>query len=361
MRQNASFPNRLSPMPRRKKPLNLKDVAQILGVSTATVSNAFNRPDQLSKKLREKILKETAELGYFGPNLAARSLRKGQSDVIAVVLADTLSYSFSDPVASQFLQGVSEVLAEHKKQLLLLSSRFTSTEQSSAESLPDGFIFYGAPQDDTYQRVQRTGKAVIAVDFEPGNAPAINIDNREAAKKSALHALQHSSDKAAIISLSLLASDRVCRLTEQDLHIKSSVIAHMRLQGYLDACQELGVVLPANMIWHTPLNTPEVAEIAAFEALTSHPRPDVILCMSDVIALSVMRTAEKLNVAIPAQLRVVGFDDIPEAARVSPGLTTVCQQSIEKGRAAARVLLEPDTPQNMFPETQLILRGSTGD
>jgi len=56
-------------------------------VSTATVSNAFNRPDQLSAKLRERILKESEELGYYGPNLAARSLRRGESGVIGVMLA----------------------------------------------------------------------------------------------------------------------------------------------------------------------------------------------------------------------------------------------------------------------------------
>lgn len=346
-------------MPRRKKPLNLKEVSKLLGVSTATVSNAFNRPDQLSKKLREKILKETAELGYFGPNLAARSLRKGQSDVIAVVLADTLSYSFSDPVASQFLQGVSDVIAENKKQLLLLSSGISSTEQSSAESLPDGFIFYGAPKGDAYQRIQRTGKPIIAVDFDPGNAPAINIDNKEAAKKAALHALRGSDDRVAVISLNLLDSDRVSRLTAEDLEIELSVIAHLRLTGYMEACKEKSAEIPANMIWHTPVNTPEVTEIAAYEAITSHPRPNVVLCMSDVIALAVLRTANKLGINIPEDLRVVGFDDIPEASRSKPTLTTVCQQSIEKGRMAAKALLDPDAKVEKLMQTQLIERETT--
>lgn len=346
-------------MQQKKKNLNLKEVSKLLGVSTATVSNAFNRPDQLSEKLRERILKESSELGYFGPNLAARSLRKGSSDVVAVVLADTLSYSFSDPVASQFLQGVTEILIQHKKQLLLLSSRFTSTEQSSAESLPDGFIFYGAPEGDTYERIQRTGKPIVAVDFKPPSGVALNIDNRKAAHDAAIHAMTRGNERVAVISLRLLETDRVSRLTDEDLQLNDTEIAHLRLSGYLQAAKEKNVALPSNMIWHTPMNTPETAEIAAYEALTCNPMPNVLLCMSDVLALSAMRVAKQLDIRVPEQIKVVGFDDIPEASRSTPTLTTICQQSIEKGRIAARVLLEPDNTPVSLPDTRLVVRESS--
>lgn len=330
-----------------KKPLNLKAVAKILGVSTATVSNAFNRPNQLSARLREKILKECHELGYHGPNLAARSLRKGKSDVIAVVLADSLGYSFSDPVASQFMQGVSEVLAEHNKQLLLLSSQFTGKEQSSAESLPDGFIFYGTPTGDCFERIYQFGKKVVAVDFESHeDVFTIQVDNQAAAYKSAQHALQHHNGGLAISGLRLLNTDRVCRLTEQDLAALPDHVSHERLRGYLAAAEESNIALPAHMVWNTPVNVPEYAEIAAREILTSQPIPSTVLCMSDVLALAVIRQASAMNIAVPEQVQIVGFDDIPEASRVEPALTTVCQQNIEKGREAARCLLNATSENN---------------
>lgn len=347
-------------MPANKKSLNLKEVSKLLGVSTATVSNAFNRPDQLSQALRERILKETAELGYHGPNLAARSLRKGKSDVVAVVLADTLSYSFSDPVASQFLQGVSEVLSEQRKQLLLLSSRIASKEQSSAESLPDGFIFYGAPKGDAFERISRSGKPLIAVDFEKGAVASLNINNRAAARDVACHVIQHPEDRIAVVSLRLITSDRVCRLEKADLQEDcDEVIAYNRLQGYIDACSEKGVDLPPHMVWHTPMNTPEMAEKAAYEALTVTPRPNVVLCMSDVLALGVLRVAQSLQIRVPEDLRIVGFDDIPEASRTLPGLTTVCQQSIEKGRLAARALFTENRKDKMLMDTRLVVRSSS--
>lgn len=355
-------------MAQQKKALNLKQVAKLLGVSTATVSNAFNRPDQLSEKLRTRILKEAAELGYSGPNLAARSLRKGQSDVIAVILADSLPYSFSDPVASQFLQGVSEVLAEQNKQLLLLSGQLSESEQAgvghhSAESLPDGFIFYGKPQTECKERILRMGKSVIAVDFETTQCPTINIDNFEGARQAALHAIQSTQDRVAVLSLSLIDSKRICRLQDEDIDAGSQAISQRRLAGYLNACQEKQVPLPSSLIWHIPVNTPEQAEVAAREALTTSPLPNVMLCMSDVIAMSVIRQAQALNISIPGQVRVVGFDDIPEATRVSPSLTTVCQRSIAKGRLAAEALLAHTAPEDTTgtPQqlaTELIVRQS---
>ena len=339
--------------------LTLKEVAKQLGVSTATVSNAFNRPDQLSSSLRERILKESAQLGYHGPNLAARSLRKGESGVVGVMLADSLSYSLSDPMANKLLQGVAEVLVENKKQLLLLSSDVESTEQSSAQSLPDGFIFYGAPKGNSFERILASGKPVIAVDFEQKQVGSVNIDNYQAAYDAMQDVLSPSANAlVAVLGMRIIPSDRVCRLVETDLEGDSKEISRLRLKGYLESARQLNVTIPAEQIWHIPVNTPQMAEKAAREALNSVPRPDVIFCMSDVIALATVRVARELTLHVPDDLQIVGFDDIPEAQRSQPGITTVCQQSLEKGRLAARMLLE-NSQDNVVLETRLIRRQST--
>jgi len=129
-----------------KRPaLTLKKVAEIIGVSNATVSNAFNRPDQLSKKKREEILKSCIELGYHSPNQAARSLRKGTSDIVALILPDSLNYMVSDPVASQFMQGVTDILEQNNINILLFSGRSPSINK--IVDFVDGFICYGAPRN----------------------------------------------------------------------------------------------------------------------------------------------------------------------------------------------------------------------
>lgn len=275
------------------------------------------------------------------------------------MLADSISYSFSDPVANQLLQGVAEVLVDKKKQLLLLSSGVNSAEQSSAESLPDGFILYGALKGNAFKHVLRTGKPVVAVDFEFSGTGSVNIDNEQGAYAIACHALsQNPESQIAVLGLRLIDSSRVCRLTPEDLVSESQEISRSRLAGYMRASQDKDRHISADKIWHIPINSPERAEIAAREALTSNPPPNVLLCMSDVIALAALRVAHELNINVPQQLQVTGFDDIPEASRSTPALTTVCQQSLEKGRLAARMLLEGNAGEQRILETRLVVRNS---
>ena len=98
----------------------LKDVAKIVGVSHTTVSNAFNRPNQLSTKLRESVLAAARSINYSGPNPAARMLRIGFAKTIAVVWTDPMAHAFEDQAAVSFLSGVAEACAERSLNLLLL-------------------------------------------------------------------------------------------------------------------------------------------------------------------------------------------------------------------------------------------------
>ena len=103
-------------------PVTLQTIADRLGVSRMTVSNAFSRPSQLSADLRERILAEAAALGYCGPDPAARTLSKGRSGTIGVLFTDRLSYAFSDTMATTFLAGAAGVLEHHEIGLTVLSS-----------------------------------------------------------------------------------------------------------------------------------------------------------------------------------------------------------------------------------------------
>lgn len=340
-----------------EKAISQKDVAKIIGVSTATVSNAFNRPDQLSKALRQRVLSECAKLGYSGPHFAARSLRSGRSDVVCVMLSDTLSYSFSDPMANLLLEGISEVLAENQKQMLLMSSTISSEAQIRAESLPDGFIFYGTPRGSSFNRILNSGKPCVTVDFMHKNLPSLNVDNYGACCELAETVIESKSDVVAIIGMRFLAASAIKRLSRQDILLPSKEITWSRLLGYKAGASNKGVeILPDNII-HLHRNKPKEAEVAARLLLMQEKRPQVILCMSDVIALAVCRVAEQLNIQIPEDLRVTGFDDIGEARHARGGLTTVFQNGIEKGREAATMLLEGVSEHRKL-SVELRLRGT---
>ncbi len=340
-----------------EKAISQKDVAKIIGVSTATVSNAFNRPDQLSTELRQRVLSECAKLGYSGPHFAARSLRSGRSDVVCVMLSDALSYSFSDPMANLLLEGISDVLAENQKQMLLMSSTISSDAQIRAESLPDGFIFYGTPRGSSFDRILSLGKPCVTVDFTYKNLPSLNVDNYGACCELAKAAIRDKNDLVAVIGMRFLTASSIKRLSKQDMSLPSKEITWSRLLGFKAGASDKGVDIDSGNIIHLHRNKPKEAEIAARLLLMQEHRPNLVLCMSDVIALAVCRVAQQLNIRIPEDLRVTGFDDIDEARHAKEGLTTVFQNGIEKGREAATMLLEGVSEHRKMP-VELRMRGT---
>ncbi len=338
--------------------LTLKTVAQILGVSNATVSNAFNRPDQLSQKRREEILAACAELGYAGPNQAARSLRRGRSGIVALVLPDSLEYMVADPVASKFIQGITSVLESAKINLLLFSGK--SDSLSSVVDFVDGFICYGTPRNNQLaEQLTLVQKQVVTVDFSLPDRASVNIDNQAAARQIANRALTQSARHIAILGLRLLPGDQVCRVYEADEFSPLTSISHLRLSGYQQALADHGLHVAVNQLWNIPESTLEQGAIAAKAALSSTPRPDVLLCMSDLIALAALKEANKIGLNVPQDVRIVGFDGIDEALRSTPPLRTVHQNSVEKGRCAAELYLSQTSQQQMLNYT-LIAGQSSG-
>ena len=320
----------------KKTKLTLKSVAKILGVSNATVSNAFNRPDQLSPRKREEILRACKELGYSGPNQAARSLRKGRSGIVGLVLSDSPKYMMSDPVANQFLQGVTEHFEETSANLLLISGNQPSL--SSVVDFVDGFICYGAPRNTAIvDELSATTKKVVTVDFNIDGRSSVNIDNEQAAYQIASDVVVNSTQKVAILGLRLIDSKYTCRVHDNELINTQESIAHRRLDGYLKRIEEVGGKISGEQIWSIPESSHQFATIAAREALETKNPPDILLCMSDIIALAAMKEVLQRGLQIPQEIKIVGFDGIDEALRFHPALTTVEQFSRQKGIKAAEL------------------------
>jgi hypothetical protein len=161
----------------------LSDVAKAVGVSSATVSNAFNRPDQLSNQLRNKILGVARKLNYSGPNPAARMLSTGFANVIGVVYGEPIHFAFQDPADSAFVGGVAEACGKRGLGLLLLGGGPQSASMIRTAAV-DGFIVYSIPKDDVaLQAVADRGLPTVIVDQPvlPG-IPNVGIDVRKSAR-----------------------------------------------------------------------------------------------------------------------------------------------------------------------------------
>ncbi len=340
-----------------KKP-TLKIVAAKLGVSTATVSNAFNRPDQLSAALRDKILHQCDELGYTGPSLTARSLRTGKTGVIGVLLADSLSFNFTDPVATEFLAGISQTLDAQHVNMLLLPSNAENYQSTQVETIPDCFIVYGRPVDSSIiERIQRQGKPLITVDFTLENTPSVGIDNKKAAYDIACHALKDSRHKTLILGLRLEPSLSLSLANFDSLYTSDESISRCRFEGYREALAEIGHELTTQDVWQIHHLEPESLKTILRGALTAPDHVDVLLCMSDKIALAALDIAHELKLTIPDELKIVGFDGIPEAKE--KGLTTISQPLSEKGKVAAQMALNLIPYESVELPFQLVNRHSS--
>ncbi|MCH4562450.1 MULTISPECIES: LacI family DNA-binding transcriptional regulator [Halomonas] len=337
----------------------LKDLARELGVSTATISNAFNRPDQLSPALRERILGEAKRLGYRGPDAKARSLRTGRSRIIAVVLAESLTYSINDPVASELLSGIAEVLDAHGHTLLLLSGRQHVSQVPGSASIADGFIAYGLmPPSLMVSADLPAQRPLVAIDFSPAGYPTVHIDNEPASYMIARYALRTPARRPALVSLRLTAEPCNGRITEEHTLLPpESSITRSRLAGFHRALEERGFTPSDAPMWNIEENTFEVCAPVLEEILDlpDDERPDLLLCMSDRIALTALTLAEQRGLRIPEDLRLTGFDGIAEGQYRAPRLTTVRQDSVEKGRIAARMILGLAPSESTLLPTTLIV------
>ncbi|WP_020405714.1 LacI family DNA-binding transcriptional regulator [Hahella ganghwensis] len=341
---------------RNRNVLTLKDVAARLEVSTATISNAFSRPDQLSVELRERILKACQEMGYHGPNAAARSLRTGRTGTVGVVLADRLSYSVTDPVANQFLEGIAEVLDKQHHSMLLLSHDhlFPDSQSPRIGFFGDGLIIYGL-QYQSHRQLRLPTKNVVTVDCQFEGITSVLVDNFSGAKASAIHAFRHQPGRVAILGLRMLNTHKVTRLRDNEDFSEVTPVSRERLKGYQEAAAECGVTLDSHDVWHIPENVHHYAYQAAREALAISPRPDILLCMSDRIAIAAVQAAQRLGLKVPEDIKIVGFDGIPAATTMHPSLTTVHQHSVEKGRKAAEIFLGMRPHQDMVLTSELII------
>jgi len=348
----------------------LKDVAAEVGVSPATVSNAYNRPEQLSEELRVKVMEAARRLGYAGPDPTARGLRRGSVGAIGVLWADRLSYAFADPAAVLFFEGLSRVAGEAGLALLLVPGSVSGSHDPEAVrgAAVDGFVVYCMAEDDRMiEAVRERRLPAVFVDDPPkasaGDLPIVRVDDEGGARAAAGHLVGLGHRRVAVVTFELAPSP-AGGLADLDRQARTSFRpTRSRLDGYKNALGDVGVRWEGVPVYECPENVPaEGAEAARF-LLSMDPRPTAILATSDQLAFGVMEAANDMGLAVPGDVSVVGFDDVPEAARSDPPLTTVHQDHVEKGLLAGRMVVarlegeEPEAP-NMLP-THLVKRAST--
>ncbi|ETB36530.1 LacI family transcription regulator [Mycobacterium avium subsp. paratuberculosis 11-1786] len=354
----------VSPTPRRRA--TLVSLADELKVSRTTVSNAFNRPDQLSADLRERVLATAKRLGYPGPDPVARSLRTRKAGAVGLVMAEPLTYFFSDPAARDFVTGVAQSCEALGQGLLLVAvGPSRSLDEGTAAVLSagvDGFVVYSVCDDDPYlQAVLQRRLPVVVVDQPKGltGVSRVGIDDRAAMRELADYVLGLGHREIGLLTMRLGRDRRQGLVDAERLRSPAFDVQRERITGVWEAMTAAGVDPDSLTVVESYEHLPESGGAAAKVALEANPRITALMCTADILALSAMDYLRAHGVYVPGQLTVTGFDGVPDA--ISRGLTTVSQSSLHKGRRAGELLLKParsGLPVVELLDTELI-RGRT--
>lgn len=345
--------------------VTLKSVAEAAGVSISTVSNAYNKPDQMSAEVRQRVLEAAKTLGYAGPNAAARSLRSQRAGAIGLLFTERLSYAFSDPYSVGMLAGLSEVAEAHRTGLLLIplppadAGRTEDVElaaETMRQAVVDGVVAYCVDADHPARQValDRGLPMATTVDLDDERQSYVLIDEDGAAKALGRHLRGLGHQRVGVVVNSRQATGPATLVgpaDEGELYHDS----RLRLRGLREALGPEAQVIAVS----AGHNSHEAGLAAAAYLLDRRDRPTAIACTSDVLALGALEGLTRRGLSVGREVSLSGFDDIPEAH--AAGLTTVRQPIAEKGRLLGRMLLDPTfTQRRVVLGTELVVRASTG-
>jgi DNA-binding LacI/PurR family transcriptional regulator len=347
--------------------VTLQTIADRVGVSRMTVSNAFSRPDQLSDELRQRILSVATELGYVGPDPTARALARGTTGTVGILLTGALEYAFTDEVAISFLRAVVEGLAPTGLAVTLLTTSGRDDVVPARDAAMDGALVYSCrvASDDRDWLLRRKLPLVFIDEAPVAGIPSVNVDDRGGARAAAQHLVDLGHRRVGIVSVVL---DVPSAVVEDPLAGPLGHPQRQRVLGWLDALEPAGIrPLAVQTSGNTQAEADEAARLL-FDAAGAD-RPTGVLCFSDVVALGVIRAAEGRGLSVPGDLSVVGFDDSPIAHVGEAVLTTVRQDVAAKGRLAAAALIDAidrarsdrgGRARHVTLPTELVVRRTTG-
>jgi DNA-binding LacI/PurR family transcriptional regulator len=333
----------------------VKELAQRIGVSSATVSRAMNGKPGLADDLRSKILEEAARLNVVRSS-AARSLSTARTDHVCFAVHHLPGPLSSDPFYAEILMGVEYELRQAGMHTMLEvlgedEAGDPARWRILRERRSDGVILNGPfVPDSTIIKMHTLGVPLVLVDNFSRHAPvdAVVCDDRSGARAVAEHILALGHTQVAVIS------------GPEDWYSVQE-----RCAGFLEAFGSRG--LPAPRVLHSEATTFETGQQLMAQILEDNAfghGPTAVLAVNDVMAMGASETARLAGLRIPEDLSITGFDDIEMASRWPVPLTTVRVQKSYLGRAAARQFMarlqDPNAPQQRIAiSTTLIERGSS--
>lgn len=324
--------------------VTIHDVADAAGVSVATVSKVINARYGVAKSTSQRVQAVIDQLGYES-SLVARSMRSHKTHVIGILVAEF------EPFSTEILKGAATALADTDYELLA----YTGARHSGGAgwerrylSRLSGTLIDGALIVTPTVVDANAGVPVVAIDPHEGplGPPTVDSDNLTGGLLATRHLLELGHRRIGFIG------------GRADLASSA-----LREAGYRQALADAGIEVDPALI-STGDYELDSSRGSAQELLSLADRPTAIFAANDISAIAAMETAREMGLDVPADVSIVGFDDIPEASATTPPLTTVHQPIKRMGAAGIEMLVRliegraVESAHVRLP-TSLVVRGTT--
>lgn len=327
----------------------LDDVAKHANVSTATVSRCINTPDQVRQLTRERVEAAIAELGYT-PHFGGMALASNRTNTIGAVIP-----TMENAIFARGLQVLQEELSAAGVTLLVATSQYDSEQearqiQALVSRGVDGIVLIGDARSESVYDFLNGRNIPFVLMWTHKNDPQhcyVGFDNKLAAESIAKHVISLGHKRIGMISGITADNDR----------------ARARVQGVKDVLKQNGITLETPYLMETHYSL-EHGKEATFKLLTLPDRPTAVFFGNDVQAAGALQATKELNLKVPEDVSIIGFDDIDLASAVEPPLTTVHVPHRRMGREAARIIMrmarEKVPGQSVILKTDIVERRSLG-
>ncbi|MFE6076283.1 LacI family DNA-binding transcriptional regulator [Paenibacillus sp. NPDC057886] len=295
----------------------IKDVANLAGVSVATVSRVINERGYVHADTRKKVEEAVKQLN-FSPNEVARSLYKRKSKLIGLLLPD-----IANPYFPQLARGVEDRMQEQDFRLIFGNS---DEDEQKEKDYIQTFIQNNVvgvisstnyPHSSIYENLKIP---VVFLDRTPLDSPSVYADGREGGRLAAREIIKRGSRRITVM--------------QGPAHIKP---AQDRFEGAIESIRQAD--LDYRVIQTTSFSFNDVG-LWADELFSKYGDTDGVIASNDIAAMAVLHEALRIGKKVPEDMQIIGFDDIPMSSLLSPALSTIRQPAYEMGREAAGLLIK---------------------
>lgn len=328
----------------------IREVANLAGVSSTTVSHVVNKSRFVSEKVRLRVLAAMEELEYR-PNALAQSLRSGHTHTIALLLPDSANPFFAELGRAiereAFRAGYNVILcnteADFEKENIYI--------EVLMKKKVDGVVFCSVgSRKDSFRELSSSKLPVVVLDREVSetNMDTVVCDNRQGGYLATRHLLELGHRRIGCIA----GPSQITPSAE-------------RVTGYRAALVEAGVSFDEGLVIRGDFH-PETGLLATRTLLKLTKAPTAIFSCNDMMALGVLRAAAEFGASVPGDLSIVGFDDIELASYSIPSLSTICQPKAEISSTVVKLLLERIADKKLgarrivLPVSIIVRKSTTG-